>query len=331
MKICIYGAGAIGGFFAVHLQDTAAELSVIARGEQLTAIRRDGLALDIAGGWRHARPFATERPEEIGSQDVVILAVKSPSLPQVARRLSPLLGQDTVVMTAGNGIPWWYFHGHDGPFRDHRLESVDPDEQIAVSIDSARVIGAVVFASAYVAAPGVIHHQSGRRILIGEAVGEARDRTHRLASILCSAGFEAQVRDRIRDDIWVKLWLNLSFNSVSLLTHGTIADIALDPGTRQIVRTMMQEAKAVAEAIGVRFSIDVETRIKQAEAVGSHKTSTLQDLERNRPLELDHIVAAVQEIARIAGKSTPVIDMVASLAYQRGRLAGLYQPSAAGG
>ena len=324
MKICIYGAGAIGGLLGAELALSGAAVTLIARGPHLAAMQANGLRLRRDGVERVARAPATDDPAEAGPQDYVILAVKAHSLSAIAAAMQPLLGPDTAVVTAMNGIPWWYFHGLPGPYEDRRLTSVDPDQRLWELIPPRRVIGCVVYPAAEIVEPGVIEHRSGNRFMLGEPAASTSDRAARLAEALTRAGFKAPVRPRIRDDIWVKLWGNLSFNPVSVLTHGTLATIAGDPGTRAVIRRMMVEAQAVGEALGVRFGVDVETRIGWAADVGEHKTSMLQDLEHGRPMEIDALVGAVAEMGDLVGIDTPMIDAVLALVIQRAREAGCY-------
>lgn len=327
MKVCIFGAGAIGGFIGARLHAAGTEVCLVARGPHLQAICKSGLVLESAGGTIRATPPASDSPADFGPQDAVLLTVKGNGLAAAAAALDPLLGPDTMVVTTGNGLPWWYFHGLPAPYGGRSLRNAEPIGGHAPAIDFNRLIGAIVFASAEVTAPGHVRHQAGRRLVLGEICGGETSRLTRLAECLEGADFEAVVHPRIREALWVKLWLNLSFNPVSALTHGTLVDIAENTETRTVVRTMMQEAQRVAEAIGVSFPIDPDTRIEQARNVGAHKTSMLQDLERGRPLEIDPILGTVQEIARLVAVETPTIDIIAALVRQRGQLAGLYEPT----
>jgi 2-dehydropantoate 2-reductase len=225
---------------------------------------------------------------------------------------------------AVNGVPWWYFHRLDGPWADHRLESVDPGDRIARGIGPERAIGCVVYPAAELVEPGVVEHLGGDRLSLGEPSGERSERVKKLAAALIAAGFKAPVKTNIRDEIWVKLWGNLSFNPINALTHATLDRIAADPETRALARTIMLEAKTIGERLGARFPIDVDQRIAGAAAVGAHRTSMLQDLERGRPMEIDALVAAVQEMGRLAGVATPTIDTVLALVRLRARVAGCY-------
>ncbi len=322
MKICVYGAGAIGGYLGARLALAGADVTLIARGAHLEAMTKRGLTL-IAGDERHlVHPRCTDDAAEAGPQDYVVIALKAPSVPAVAERMAPLLGTRTAVVTAMNGIPFWYFHELPGPWQDHRLESVDPDGRLWDLIGPERCIGCVVYPACEVIEPGVIKHIYGNRFQLGEPDGSRSPRLAALSTALNQAGLKAPMRAGIRDDIWLKRWGNLSFNPVSVLTHATLVEIATDPGTRAVCRRMMVEAQAVAERVGVRFSVDVDTRIGWAADVGAHKTSMLQDLELGRPMEIDALVTVVQEMGRLVGLETPTIDTVLSLVRQRAREAG---------
>ncbi len=323
MRICIYGAGAIGGYLGVQLALAGQDVTLIARGPHLQAMRENGLKLLIDGEERVAHPFCTDDPSEAGPQDYLIVTLKAHSAPAIVEPMQPLLGPDTAVVTAVNGVPWWYFYELDGRWRDHRLETVDPGGLQWDGIGPERAIGCVVYPATEVVEPGVIQHLDGNRFTLGEPSGEKTERVKALASALIAAGFRAPVR-RIRDEIWVKLWGNLSFNPISALTLETLDTVATDPGTRAVSKAMMLEAKAIGDELGVRFPVDVERRIDGAAAVGSHRTSMLQDLERGRPMEIDAVVSAVQEMGWLVGEPTPTIDVVLALVRQRARVAGAY-------
>ncbi len=320
MRICIYGAGAIGGYLGVRLALAGADVTLIARGAHLAAMQANGVRLLINGEEQVAYPRCTDNPADIGQQDFVILTLKAPSVPGVVELMQPLLGRDTAVVTAVNGIPWWYFYGLDSPWRNHQLASVDPGGRQWLGIGPERAIGCVVYPATEVVAPGVIQHVSGDRFSLGEPTGEKTARVTALSDLFRAAGLKAPVRQHIRNDIWVKLWGNLSFNPVSALTGGTLEAIAADPGTRAVVRAMMLEAQAIGEGLGVRFGMDVDQRIAGAAAVGAHKTSMLQDLEHGRPLEIDALVTVVQELGQLVGLATPTIDVVLALVRQRAKL-----------
>ncbi|RWN45402.1 MAG: 2-dehydropantoate 2-reductase [Mesorhizobium sp.] len=314
MKITIFGAGAIGGYLAAKLAITGrTDLSIVARGAHLEAIKADGLRL-IEDGQEISVPVrAAAKADELGAQDYVVLALKAHSLSPALDQIAPLLGDHTSVVTMQNGVPWWYFHGVGGPLEGTRLNAVDPGGAIWQRIGPDRVIGSVVYPAVEVDAPGLIHHVEGKRFSLGEPSGERSERVTLLAEEMVKAGLQAPVREDIRSEIWVKLWGNLSFNPISALTGSTLAAIVADDGTRALARTMMLEAQAIGESIGVRFPIAVDRRIKGAGDVGEHKTSMLQDLERGRPMEIDALVSAVQELGRLTDKPTPTIDAVLAL------------------
>lgn len=327
MKIAIYGAGAIGGLLGYHLAGAGAEVTLIARGPHLAAMRENGLTL-LDGDTRNSRSVkAVEDPAEAGPQDYVLITLKASSVGAIAEPMQPLLGPDTCVVTAQNGIPWWYFHAQGGPHDGRRLDSVDPGGRLWDLIPPERCLGCVVYPAAEIESPGVIRHVYGNRFMLGEPDGSKSARALALSKALSAANFKAPVRPRIRDDIWLKLWGNLSFNPLSALTGATLEQMAGDPAVRQVVAAMMAESKTVGEALGVRFSVDIETRIGWAADVGAHKTSMLQDLELGRAMEIDGLVSVVAELGDIAGIETPMIDAVLALVVQRARLAGCY-PSA---
>lgn len=325
MKVCIYGAGAIGGYLAVEIATAeAAEVTCIARGPHLAAMKENGLKLITTEGEKVAKVNATEDPAEAGPQDFVIVTLKAHSAAAVADRMAPLFGPETAVVTAQNGVPWWYFHGLGGEHEGTRLETVDPGSRQWDLIGPERAIGCIVYPAAEIAEPGVIRHEYGNRFTLGEPSGEKTERVQALAKIFSDAGLRAPVRPRIRDELWVKLWGNVSLNPVSALTGGTLAQMIDDEGVHGVLRTIMVEAQAVGEAVGVKFSIDVDKRIAGAREVGDHKTSMLQDLELGRPMEIDALVASVQELGRVVGVETPAIDTILSLVRLRAKLAGCY-------
>lgn len=324
MKVCVYGAGAIGGHIAVLLADSGIDVSIIARGPHLQAIRANGLALRIGDETKVAKLPATDDPADLGPQDYVICTLKAHQLGPAAEAMQALLGDDTAVVTAMNGIPFWYFYGTEGPLKDRQVETVDPGGLAWSRIGPERVIGCVVYTAAEVVEPGVVQHESGDRYTLGEPDGSKSERASRLSKAMIAAGLKSPLKTRIRDEIWFKLWGNSSFNPVSTLTHATLDVLAGDPGTRPIIGAIMEETKAVGEKLGVKFLMSVEKRLDTGAAVGAHKTSMLQDLERGRPLELDALVTSVQELARLTDTPTPTLDMVLALAKQRARIAGLY-------
>ena len=323
MRICIYGAGAIGGYLGVQLALAGEEVTLIARGAHLDAMKKGGLRLLIEGEERVAHPLCTSDPSEVGPQDYVIVTLKAHSAPAIVEPMQPLLGPKTAVVTAMNGVPWWYFYGLEGSWRDHCLDSVDPGGVQWDGIGPERAIGCVVYPATEVVEPGVIRHISGNRFTLGEPSGDKTERIQALAGAFISAGLRSPVR-RIRDEIWLKLWGNLCFNPISALTLETLDIVATDAGTRGVARAMMLEAQAIGEALGVRFSVDIEKRIDGAASVGAHRTSMLQDLDSGRPMEIDALVTAVQEMGRLVNVPTPTIDIVLALVQQRAHRASAY-------
>jgi len=321
MKICIVGAGAIGGYLGAQLARAGAEVSLIARGNHLAAMRTNGVRLLIDGEERVERLRCSDDPAELGPQDYVIIALKAHSVPDVVDSMQPLLGPHTAIVTAVNGIPYWYFYCHGGELENTTLDSIDPNGKQWRVLGPQRAIGCVVYPAAEVVEPGVIKHVYGRKFPIGEPSGERTPRVQALHELMVAAGLEAPIRDNIRDEIWLKLWGNLCFNPISALTHATLDVITSNPGTRQVSRAMMLEAKAIGDRLGVHFRVDVERRIDGAGAVGAHKTSMLQDLERGRPMEIDPLVTVVQEMGRLTGVPTPTVDVVLPLIQQRALMA----------
>jgi 2-dehydropantoate 2-reductase len=324
MRICIFGAGAIGGYLGALLHQAGAEVGLVARGDHLAAMRRSGLTLRTEDKEITVHPPCTDDPAEFGPQEYVFVCLKAHSVPGVVDAMRPLLGPATAVVTAVNGIPYWYFHRHGGPFEGSIVESVDPGGRQWKVLGPERAIGCVVYPATEVVSPGVVRHVYGDRFPVGEPDGSLSDRVRRLSELLEAAGLKAPVRDRIRDEIWLKLWGNLCFNPISALTHATLDVICADPGTRAVARAMMLEAKAIGDRLAVHFRVDVERRIDGAGAVGAHKTSMLQDLERGRPMEIDALLTVVQELGRRVEVPTPTIDVVLALVRQRAETAGLY-------
>ena len=324
MKICIYGAGAIGGYLGAELALNGADITLIARGPHLAAMQENGLKLIKDGEERVAKVTATDNSAEAGPLDYVIVTLKAHSVPPISDQFAPLFHDETAVVWGVNGIPWWYFHGLEGDHAGRRIECLDPGGLLWDNLGPERMIGCAVYPAAEVPEPGVIQHVEGDRFSLGEPSGEKTERVQALSAALIKAGFKAPIRPKIRNELWVKLWGNLSFNPISALTHATLETIGGEPGTREIARRMMLEGQAIGEALGVRFAIDVEKRINGAVEVGAHKTSMLQDLERGRPMEIDALVTAVQEMGRVVGVDTPYIDAVLALVCQRAREAGCY-------
>jgi 2-dehydropantoate 2-reductase len=325
MKIAIFGAGAIGGFLGAKLAAAgAADISFIARGPHLAAMRADGLKVTSAEGDIHVRPVCTDNPADLPPQDYVFLTVKAPGLFAAAKSIQPLLGPETVLVAGVNGIPWWYFHGVGGDLEGHRVKSVDPDGFLWDALPPTRTLGCIVYPAAEVTAPGVIAHEYGDRFSLGEPDGSRSPRAEALSKAMIAAGLKAPVRPRLRDELWVKLWGNMAFNPISALTGATLDLVTGDPETRDLARNLMLEGQAVAEALGIRFAIDVDKRIAGAAEVGAHKTSMLQDLERGRPMEIDALLGSVVELAELVKIPAPTATAVLALVRQRARVAGCY-------
>jgi len=324
MKICIYGAGAIGALMGAELALHGSDVALIARGPHLAAMQDNGLTLITEEETRVANVAAFENPEDAGPQDYVVITLKAHSVPGIVDAIQPLLGPETAVVWGVNGVPWWYFYELDGDYTGKRLETVDPGGVQWAKIGPERIIASVVYPAAEVIEPGVIKHVEGNRFSLGEPSGEKTDRVQALAAELSNAGFRCPVRPRIRDELWVKLWGNLSFNPISALTGSTLEEMCSEPETRALIRAMMVEAQEVGEKIGVKFPVDVDKRIEGGKAVGAHKTSMLQDLERGRPMEIDALVSAVAEMGQLTETPTPNIDAVLALVKMRARLAGCY-------
>ena len=324
MKICIFGAGAIGGYMGVKLAQAGADVSLVARGPHLAAMQKNGLTLIEEDQTTNVAVTASDNPADLGVQDYIIVTLKAHSVPPVVSKMAPLIGEHTTIVSGVNGVPWWYFHKLDGDLDGTRLASVDPDNAQWDGFGPDRVLGCVVYPAAEVIEPGVIKHIEGNRFSLGEPDGSKSDRAVALSQALSQAGLKAPVRPKLRDEIWVKLWGNLSFNPISALTHATLDVLCTDEGTRQVARNMMVEAQQIAEALGVKFPIDVDRRIAGGAAVGAHRTSMLQDLDQGRPMEIDALVTSVQELGRVTGIATPTIDTVLALLRLRARSAGLY-------
>ena len=325
-RICIFGAGAIGGYVGAALHEAGAEVSLVARGPHLEAIRADGLGLEKDGKvTRYSLP-ASDRPADLGPQDYVILAIKAHTIPMILDDLMPLLGPDTAVVPAVNGLPWWYFHkAQTGTALDEKpLQAVDPGGRVWNEIGPQRAIGCVVYPACEIAAPGLVKHLDGDRFTLGEPSMEQSERVKTLSSLMIAGGLKAPQKPRIRDEIWVKLWGNCSFNPVSVLTGATLDAIGNDPESRALVHAIMTEVKSVGEAIGVRFSVPIEKRIDGAAAIVGHKPSTRQDIEAGRPLEIDPLVTAVLELAEGLGIETPALSHVTALLKLQAETLGLY-------
>ena len=325
MKICIYGAGAIGAYVGAELSRVSGvDVSLIARGPHLAAMQKNGVKLLIDGEERVSHPTATHDAAELGPQDYVFVALKSHQAWEAAADITPLLGPDTAVVTCQNGVPWWYFYGLESQYHDLRLASIDPGDRQWKLIGPQRAIGCVVYPASEIVEPGVIKHIYGNKFAIGEPSGEESERCLRLSEIMQQAGLKAPVLPAIRNEIWLKLWGNLCFNPISALTGATLDIVATEPGTRALSRAMMMEAQRIAVRLGVHFRVDVERRIDGAAKVGAHRTSMLQDLEKGRAMEIDALLGVVQEMGRLVDLESPHIDSVLALIQQLGSTRGLY-------
>jgi 2-dehydropantoate 2-reductase len=329
VKICIVGAGAIGGYLGVRLALTGHEVTLIARGPHLAAIQANGLKLLLEGGSEQvaANVRATDRIEQAGTHDAVILGMKAHAVAPVAPQLHHLCGPHTMIVTTQNGIPWWYFQKNHAnaltrELAGRRLESVDPGGVIAANIAIERVIGCVVYPACEIAAPGVIRHIEGNRFPLAEIDGSESERVKQLAQAFRDAGFKSPVLSDIRSEIWLKLWGNLSFNPISALTHATLVDICQFLPTRDLAAKMMAEAQQIGEKLGIAFKVSLERRIAGAEGVGKHKTSMLQDVESARALEIEALVGSVVELGRLTSTPTPNIEAVYALVSLLAKLLG---------
>jgi 2-dehydropantoate 2-reductase len=310
MKFAIVGAGATGGFLGARLARAGEDVTLIARGPHLEAMRTSGLRVVGESEDFVAHPDCTDDLSAVGAADVVFLTVKAHALPELAPRLGPLLGPEAAVVTAQNGIPWWYFFNYAGPLAGTHLKSTDPEGSIAHNIDVSRVVGCVVYPATSVVAPGVIEHIEGTRFSIGEPDGSKSQRAQAIAAALVRSGLKSAVRTRIRGELWLKLLGNVAFNPISALTRATLVDIATNPETRTTARAVMEEADSVARALGIEQDISIDQRLSGAERVGAHKTSMLQDVESGRPLEVDALLGAVVEIGDLLRLELPHLRTV---------------------
>jgi 2-dehydropantoate 2-reductase len=319
MKICIVGAGAIGGWAGAWMAQAGHEVSLVARGAHLAALRRDGLTLVSQGQRLQCALPASDEPGDFGVQDAVFLCLKTYSIPAVLPRIRPLVGPDTVVVPAINGLPWWYFYKQGGPGEGSAIACLDPAGRMFAALEPRHILGCVVHGAAEVTAPGAISHTAGNRFILGEPDGSRSGRARRLAAAMVAAGFDASVSADIRVEIWTKLIGNLSYNPVAALTLAWMHEINGNESLLALIRAMMQESMRVAEAYGVRVPMSVEERIAVARKIGNSKISMHQDIERNRPLEVEAIIGAVAELARKAGIATPMVDAIHALVAERAR------------
>jgi len=325
MKVCVFGAGAIGGHLAARLAKGGAEVSVVARGAHLEAMRSNGLTVRTRQGDLHSRPRASADPAELGPQDAVVVTVKTPAFPDVAKTIAPLLGPQTPVAFVMNGIPWWYFHAHGGPLDGRHLPRLDPDDALWNAVGPQRAIGGVVNSPSVVVEPGVVHvERAANWLSLGEADGRISPRTQELADCMAAGGIDAVATTDIRTAIWNKLISNLMTAPMAVLSQGSYAQFLCEPACVDAARTIVHEMLALAEALGCSPDRDVEKRL--AQALGQpHRASILQDLELGRPMEVESLFAAPLELARMAGVATPTLDLLVALSRARARRAGLYQ------
>jgi 2-dehydropantoate 2-reductase len=324
MKVCIYGAGAIGGFIGTRLGVQGHALSAVARGATHAALSAHGLRLRMKDQEIRTPVMAAENPAALGPQDLVVVAVKGPAMAAVAARIAPLLGPDTIVLTAMNGVPWWFFSGMPGPYADSRLATLDPEDAIAAAIPVHHVIGCVVHASCTSPEPGVVQHAMGQGLIIGEPAGGSSKRVAAVADALTRAGFETKISERIQQDIWYKLWGNMTMNPASAFTGATVDRILDDPLANGFCQAVMREAKTIGAAIGCPIEQTVEDRNAITRKLGAFKTSMLQDVEAGKPIELDALLTVVREIAQRANVQAPNLAALLGLTRVFARTRGLY-------
>lgn len=317
MKIAVFGAGAIGGYIAAKLAGAGHEVSVVARGPHLQAMRERGLVLDDRGAVETLRLRATDRAEELGPQELVVIAAKAHAMTGAAPAIASLIGAETVLLPAQNGIPWWFPYRAGAPLEGRSIAAADPDGSLARRLDPGRVIGCVVYMAAAVPEPGRVRRFGGNLLILGEPDGSISPRLTRLASLFTASGIKIETTARIRDAVWMKLWGNVAFNPVSVLTGAKMTRMADDPGVLAVLRAAMVECQAVAERLGARFDRDVEARIGEARHVGDFKTSMLQDFEAGRPIEIEPLVGAVIELGKDVGVATPMLEAIGAMARMR--------------
>ena len=324
MKICIYGAGAIGGWIGARLAALGEPVSVVARGATLVALQTHGLRLQQAEGLLQMPVQAADNAAALGVQDLVVVAVKAPALAEVARGIAPLLGPHTLVLTAMNGVPWWFFQGFGGAYAGTALQAVDASGAIAAAIPARHVVGCVVHASCALQAPGVVQHHFGNKLILGEPSGQQTERAKTLSALLGRAGFEALLSEQIQRDTWYKLWGNMTVNPVSALTGATTDLILDDPLVRGFISQVMLEAKEIGTRIGIPIDQQPEDRHAVTRKLGAFKTSMLQDVEAGKPVELDALVTVVQELGVLTAVPTPFTDALLGLSRLQARVRGLY-------
>lgn len=324
MKVCIYGAGAIGGWIGVKLARAGHEVSVVARGATLQQLQAHGLRLQEAGETLAAPVRASASPAELGVQDLVVVAVKAPAMAEVARAIGPLLGPETMVLTAMNGVPWWFFQGFGGAHEGRRLKAVDPDGVIAEAIPARHVIGCVVHASCALREPGHVQHHFGNKMIVGEPSGAQSRRVLSLVAALKGAGFETVLSEQIQKDAWYKLWGNMTVNPVSAMTGATTDLILNDDLVRGFISAVMLEAREIGARVGIPIEQTPEDRHQVTRKLGSFKPSMLQDVEAGKPVEIDALVTVVREMGELTGVPTPFTDALLGLSRLHARVHGLY-------
>jgi 2-dehydropantoate 2-reductase len=324
MKACIYGAGAIGGWIGVKLARAGCEVSVIARGTTLENLRAHGLRLQEGSDTLAAQVQASASPAELGVQDLVVVAVKAPAMAEVAKSIAPLLGPETIVLTAMNGVPWWFFHGFGGSYAGTRLKAVDPDGSIAEAVPAKHIVGCVVHASCSLKEPGFVQHHFGNKLIIGEPSGAKSQRVQQLAALLERAGFETVLSEQIQKDAWYKLWGNMTVNPVSAMTGATTDLILNDDLVRGFISAVMLEAREIGARVGIPIAQQPEDRHQVTRKLGAFKTSMLQDVEAGKPVEIDALVTVVQEMGAMTDVPTPFTDALLGLSRLHARVHGLY-------
>jgi 2-dehydropantoate 2-reductase len=324
MKLCIYGAGAIGGWLGVKLARAGCAVSVVARGATLDSLRHNGLRLQEGSETLRAQVRASASPADLGVQDLVVVAVKAPAMAEVAKSIAPLLGPDTMVLTAMNGVPWWFFHGFGGSYAGTRLKAVDPDGAIAQAVPAQHIVGCVVHASCALKEPGFVQHHFGNKLIIGEPSGAKTQRVQQLAALLEQAGFEAVVSEQIQKDAWYKLWGNMTVNPVSAMTGATTDLILNDDLVRGFISAVMLEAREIGARVGIPIAQQPEDRHQVTRKLGAFKTSMLQDVEAGKAVEIDALVTVVKEMGAMTGVTTPFTDALLGLSRLHARVHGLY-------
>lgn len=319
-SICVFGAGAIGGLMAARLEMAGTPVTVVARGPHYEAMHAKGLVLRSDGKETVTKPKVVIDPKDVGPQDYLVLTLKAHSLLPAMAQLKPLIGPDTTIVAAINGVPWWYTYKLGGEFEGRRIEAVDTDGAVSAGLPPSQALHSIVYPAADVVVPGVIEHTYGDRFTLGEPDGAKSERASKFSELLIKAGFKAPIRPRIRDELWIKLWGNMAFNPLSALTGATLDRLIADAGTHAVCRALMVEGQNVAEKLGVKFAIGVDKRLAGGAEVGAHKTSMLQDLEKGRPLEIEALLGAVVEMAGWVGVDMPIGKSVLALVRQRAEM-----------